>query len=98
MAGTPGVFLFRPKEDHFAVSFESKDDTHYLMFGPNPKMDGEYMLLASEWNRRAGTVTYANEKFKTTSSEIPRLLVSMKYRNVRRVEERNAGGRKIDQP
>ncbi|MCB0683583.1 MAG: hypothetical protein KDC32_22165, partial [Saprospiraceae bacterium] len=57
--GTPGVFLFRPKADHFAVSFESTgNDQRFLMFGPNPKLDGRFVLLASEWERRQGKVTY----------------------------------------
>lgn len=95
-AGTPGVFISRPKEDHFAISFEEGDDTRYLMFGPNPKRDGQYMLMASEWNRRSGKVTYAGAKFQTVSDEIPRLLVSMKYRNQNSVEKRNASGRRVD--
>ncbi len=93
--GTPGVFLFRPKEDHFAISFENKDDTHYLMFGPNPKASGEYQLLASEWNRRSGKVTYAGEKFQTDSDAIPRLLVNLKREGVYKQETRTASGRKV---
>lgn len=95
-AGTPGVFLSRPKEDHFAISFEEGDDTRYLMFGPNPKRDGQYMLMASEWNRRSGKVTYAGAKFQTASDEIPRLLVNMKYRNQSTVEKRKASGRRVE--
>lgn len=95
-SGTPGIFLQRPKEDHFAISFESGDDTRFLMFGPNPKMGGEYALLASEWNRRTGKVTYAGEKFSTSSPEVPRLLVNMKYKKTREVKSREASGRKVD--
>lgn len=93
--GTPGVFLFRPKDDHFAVSFESKDDTHYLMFGPNPKRGGEYQLLASEWDRRTGKVTYAGEKFLTESDAIPRLLVNLKREGSYKRQDRTASGRKV---
>jgi hypothetical protein len=95
-SGTPGIFLSRPKEDHFAVSFEDGDDTRYLMFGPNPKRNGEYTLLASEWNRKSGKVTYAGEKFNTSSYEIPQLMVNMKYKNSRTVENRKAGGRRVE--
>jgi hypothetical protein len=94
--GTPGVFINRPKEDHFAVSFEAGDDTRFLMFGPNPKRAGEYMLLASEWNRRSGKVTYSGEKFQTSAGSIPQLMVNMKYKNDRIVENRKAGGRRVE--
>lgn len=93
--GTPGVFLKRPKEDHFAISFESKGDTHFLMFGPNPKRGGDYMLLASEWDRRSGKVTYAGEKFYTQSDEVPRLLVNLKYTGYNKTEARTAKGRTV---
>lgn len=94
-AGTPGVFLFRPKDEQFAISFDNLGDTHYLTFGPNPRYDGQYMLQASEWNRRTGTVTYAGKKFLTDSEVIPRLLVNLKkeYRNT--VEGRTVGGRTV---
>lgn len=95
--GTPGVFLFRPKDEHFAISFENKGDTHYLTFGPNPKYGGQYMLLASEWDRRSGKVTYAGQKFYTTSQEIPRLLVDLKRENRNTTEGRTAGGRTVKQ-
>ena len=95
-SGTPGVFLFRPKDDHFAVSFESKDDAHYLTFGPNPKYGGQYMLLASEWDKRSGKVTYAGKKFYTSSNVIPRLLVNLKKTSYYKTEGRTAGGRTIN--
>ena len=43
--GTPGLVIFTPKSDRFAVSFENDDD-RYLMFGPNPKTGGRFVLLA----------------------------------------------------
>ncbi len=95
--GTPGVFLFRPKEEHFAISFENKGDTHYLTFGPNPKYGGQYMLLASEWDRKSGKITYAGKKFYTSSAEIPRLLVDLKKETRNKVEGRTAGGRTVKQ-
>jgi hypothetical protein len=94
--GTPGVFINRPKEDHFAISFENGDDTRFLMFGPNPKRDGEYTLLASEWNKRSGKVTYSGEKFKTISDYIPQLMVNMKLKKQYSEENRRAGGRKVE--
>jgi hypothetical protein len=63
--GTPGVFLFRAKEDHFAIGFDGSSDKRFLMFGPNPKQRGTYVLLASEWKDRQGKVRY-DDKFYFT--------------------------------
>lgn len=94
-SGTPGVFLFRPKGEHFAISFENKGDTHYLTFGPNPRYSNQYMLLASDWDKRRGTVTYAGQKFYTSSDQIPRLMVNLKKTTYRKTEGRTAGGRSV---
>jgi hypothetical protein len=94
-AGTPGVFISRPKEDLFAISFESGDDSRYLMFGPNPKNGGIYELRASEWKKRTGVVTYANEKFEVYSDYIPRLMVDLKKSRTDKYERTRAGGRKV---
>jgi hypothetical protein len=96
-AGTPGVYLFQPKEGHFAVSFEPGDDTRYLVFGPNPKFEGRYMLLASEWNRqRQGKVTYAGQRFWTDSNSIPRLQVDIRSTGKYKPSARTVKGRKIE--
>jgi hypothetical protein len=96
-AGTPGVFLFRPQDDHFAVSFESGDDTRFLIFGPNPKQDGRYILLASEWQNRRGKVTYAGEKFRTnTEAAYLTLMVDLKHIQNYEVENRRAKGRRVE--
>lgn len=95
--GTPGVFLFRPEDDHFAIAFESGDDTRYLVFGPNPKMEGRYVLLASEWKNRRGTVTYSGQKFRTNEDAFHlNLIVNLKRIRTDEVEARRAKGRKID--
>lgn len=93
--GTPGVFISRPKEEHFAISFEKKGNTHYLTFGPNPRYSGQYMLLASEWNRKTGRITYAGKKFYTSSEEIPKLMVNLKKESRNSTESRTAGGRSV---
>lgn len=93
---TPGVFLFRPKDDHLAISFEDKGNDYYLTFGPNPKYGGQYMLLATEWDRKTGKVTYAGKKFYTSSVEIPRLLVNLKKESRNTIEGRKAAGRTIE--
>jgi hypothetical protein len=95
--GTPGVFLFNPKVNHFAISFEGRGEERYLMFGPNPKADGRFVLLASDWNRRAGTVTYEGRKFKVDAeSAYASLLVDLKRSNSTAVKSRTAGGRKVE--
>lgn len=93
--GTPGVFISKPKEEHFAISFEKKGDTHYLTFGPNPKYSGHYMLLASEWEQKTGKITYAGKKFYTSSREIPRLMVDLKREDRNSTQSRTAGGRTV---
>ena len=95
--GTPGVFLFRPQENRFAVSFESGGRDRYLMFGPNPQARGRYVLLASDWKRTQGLVSYDNAKYYTpTSSAYAALMVDMN--KVRRIalRSRTAKGRSVD--
>lgn len=95
--GTPGVFLFRAKEDHFAIGFDSNSDKRFLMFGPNPKKQGAYVLLASEWKDRQGRVRF-DDKFYFTdpTSAWANLLVD--YRKVKRVEvaSKTVKGRKVE--
>ena len=95
--GTPGVFLFRPKEDRFAVSFEDGDEQRFLMFGPNPKARGRYVLLASEWKRDKGVVSYEDRKFYTsTSSAYAALLVDLKKVRKVALKSRTAKGRSVN--
>lgn len=95
--GTPGVFLFSPKEDRFAISFESKGEDRYLMFGPNPKQGNRYVLLASEWNRNQGTVTYDGKSYQVAASDaMATLLVNLKKTRRVTVNSRTASGRKIN--
>lgn len=94
--GTPGVFLFRPKDNHFAVAFEDNDDK-YLVFGPSARRGNRYTLLASSWKRRGGQVTYNGRKYFTPSeSAMAVLMVDLKKKRNRSVKTRTAGGRKID--
>lgn len=74
--GTPGLMIFSPKKDRFAVSFEENDK--YLMFGPNAKAGGRFVLLAKDWKKRTGQVTYGGETFYTSSaSAFSALLVDL---------------------
>lgn len=96
-SGTPGVFLFSPKSDRFAISFEDGGDERYLMFGPSPRVNGRFVLLASDWDRREGTVTYEGRKFKVdTESAYSSLMVDLKRSNSIAVKSRTAGGRKVN--
>ena len=93
--GTPGVFLFSPKEDRFAVSFESSDE-RFLMFGPNPKQGNRYLLLASEWEKRGGLVTYGGKRYRVDSRHaLATLMVDLKKVRKTSINSRTASGRKL---
>ncbi|MEM1319957.1 MAG: hypothetical protein AAGG75_06840 [Bacteroidota bacterium] len=94
--GTPGVFVFSPKSERFAVSFEGGSDERYLMFGPNPKNGNRYALLASNWRRRRGQVTYDGRKYYTPGeSAYASLLVDLKRVRKVSVKSRTAKGRTV---
>lgn len=92
---TPGVLMFSPKQDRFAISFEEGEES-FLMFGPNKKAGGKFVLLAKEWDRRVGRVTYKGKTYKTTGqSAMAALLVDVdKARKVSR-KRKKVGGRKV---
>lgn len=95
--GTPGVLLFMPKENRFAVSFEADGDDRYLIFGPNPKAGNRYTLLASEWRRRGGVVTYDGRRFNVgSSSAYASLMVDLKKVRKISVKSRTVRGRKVE--
>jgi len=92
--GTPGVLLFIPKENRMAISFEG--DEEYLMFGASSKLKDRYVLLASDWDQRTGTVTYHGKKYQTSSkSAFAGLLVDMSKINKVNVKRKKASGRTI---
>ncbi|MEO0735028.1 MAG: hypothetical protein AAFZ52_19475 [Bacteroidota bacterium] len=92
---TPGIFVFSPKSQRMAVSFEGSDED-YLIFGPNPKAGDRYTLLASDWNRRSGTVSYAGRKWRVNSADAyASLLIPLKRLRDRDVRGRVAGGRRL---
>ena len=95
-ANTPGVLLFMPKEDRFAVGFDALDDDLYLMFGPNPSMRQRYALLASEWSRNEGRVHYNGNLYDVDSrSGLATLMVDMKKTGTTEYSARKVSGRKI---
>jgi hypothetical protein len=95
--GTPGAFLFSPKNNRFAISFEEGGDSRYLMFGPNPKFNDRYSLLASEWKKKSGKVTYDGKKWRVATGDASAaLLVDMRKIDRVSVNSRVAKGRTID--
>jgi hypothetical protein len=96
-SGTPGVLLFMPRENRFAVSFETQDNDLYLMFGPNPKMRNQYALLAKEWARDHGKVHYNGNLYDVDArSGFATLMVDLKKTGSTQYSSRRAGGRKVD--
>lgn len=93
---TPGVVSFSPKDNRIAVSFED-DDQRYLMFGPNPKAGERYTILARDWERRQGTVTYDNQVFNISSGDaFASLMIDLKRVRDTKINNRTARGRRID--
>ncbi|NJC27316.1 hypothetical protein [Neolewinella antarctica] len=94
-AKTPGVFVFSPKTERVAVSFESNND-NYLVFGPNPNAGNTYVLLAQDWDRRSGSVTYAGKTWRvSTSNAFASLMIPLKELREKKVNGRVVGGRKL---
>ena len=94
--GTPGMYLFSPEKDHYAIGFDAADDNKYLVFGPARQVNGRYVLLAKEWGRNGGKVTYGDKVYQTGSeSAYAFLLVDMDHRSKTKVTSENATGRKV---
>ena len=94
--GTPGVFLLRAKDNHFAIGFDATNDKRFLMFGPNPKRQGDYVLLASEWKDRYGKVRYDDRFFFTDEqSSLATLLVDFRKFKKVEVNSKVERGRKV---
>lgn len=92
---TPGVLVFMPREDRFAVSFESDDDA-YLMFGPNEKYYDRFALLAKEWEKEEGKVHYRGELYDVdNSSAFAALMVDLRREGENKYEVRKATGRTV---
>lgn len=90
---TPGVFIREPKTNRFAVSFES--DNNFLMFGPK-RRGSDFVLLAADWNRNSGKISYNGKIYYTdSSSAYARLLVDMSEINKSSVKRKTVKGRKI---
>ena len=94
--GTPGVFVQSPKANRFGIAFES-DDNNFLMFGPNPKANGRYVLLAKDWNRRTGKVSYGTQTYDTSSaSAAAALMVDIKKAKKIKYKTKKAEGQRVN--
>jgi len=94
--GTPGALINEPKEKRFQVAFE-QEDSKFLMFGPSPRARGRFVLLARDWDRRQGIVTYDGKLWKVGSnSAYAALMVDLKEIQDRKVKSRRASGRKVN--
>ena len=89
------MLSFSPKENRFAINFD--DDDRFLMFGPNQKAGGRFVLLAKDWNRSAGTITYGGESYRTSNaSAFASLLVDLDNVGRTSYNSEKADGRKIN--
>ncbi len=94
--GTPGVVLFTPKGDNLAIGFDARDDSKFLVFGPNPKQRGRYTLLASDWTRYKGKVTYAGNTWQVSASNADiNLLLDLKKRGTTETRVKQETGRRL---
>ena len=95
--GTPGILLFIPKENRYAVSFEDNDNDLFLMFGPNPRADDKFVLLASDWDKKKGKITYGGEKYYTSADNaFACLMVDLTEFRRTDIDSRRAKGRRIE--
>lgn len=95
--GTPGVYMFSPKVNRFAISFEEGGTDRYLIFGPNPKIGNRYAIRGSDFNRSGGTVTYDGLKWQIDRRDaLANLMVDLKRVRTSDVNSRVARGRRID--
>ncbi|NJO86671.1 MAG: hypothetical protein HC821_00915 [Lewinella sp.] len=95
---TPGVYVFSPKENSIAVSFESNND-NFLVFGPNPSSGNRYAIRAKEWNNSAryGIVTYGDREWRISSADgYANILVPLKRLRNQDVSGRVVGGRRVN--
>ncbi len=94
--GTPGTLVFMPKENRLGISFDSGNANNYLMFGPNSKNNNRYCLLANEWDRNEGTVTYGPNYWKTPAgSAFATLIVDYKNMQKTNYSSKSPGGRVV---
>lgn len=93
--GTPGVFVQAPKQDRFAISF-GNGKGQFLMFGPNSKANGRFVLLAKNWDRRSGQISYGGQIYETSSeSAYAALMVDVKRARRTKTDSKEAKGQRV---
>lgn len=93
---TPGVMVFSPKANRLAISFEEGSDQRFLMFGPNPKAGNRYVVLAKDWNRYDGQVSYDGKEYTVEASNaLSSLMVDLRKVEKVEINSRTAQGRKL---
>jgi hypothetical protein len=94
--GTPGIMEYTRDRNKMAIRFEEGGD-RYLMFGPNPKYGGKYMLLASEWTRVSGKVHYEGNIYRAENqSQLATLMIDLKRLGKTDVKSRTADGVRVN--
>jgi len=94
--GTPGVVLFAPKPNQLAIGFDPRDDGKFLVFGSNPKMRGRYTLLAKDWERYSGKVTYDGQTWNVgVASGDVNLLLDLRRKGQTERNVQSPGGRRV---
>jgi hypothetical protein len=67
------------------------------MFGPNEKNDGRFALLAKDWEKQIGTVTYNGESYTVrNTSAFSTLLVDLKKVVNNKSKYKSEKGRRVD--
>ncbi|MEP6646020.1 MAG: hypothetical protein ABJC12_02950, partial [Saprospiraceae bacterium] len=96
--GTPGVLVLMPKDDRFGISFEKADNDAFLMFGPNPKYDDRFALLAQDWERESGKIHYKGQLYTVDAgSAYSSLMVDLKRVGQNQYETKHVQGRKVNE-
>ncbi len=94
---TPGVYMFSPKDNRLAVSFEDGGENRFLIFGANPRASDRYTLLGSDWNRNQGVVTYDGLKWSINGQDgFATLMVNLKRLEQTDRNSRVAAGRRVN--
>jgi hypothetical protein len=94
-SGTPGTLVMMPKENRFGVSFEN-DDQAYLMFGPNPKVENHYCLLAQSWEQDYGEIHYKDNLYHVGAESADAcLMIELKKTGNEEHVSQTVSGRKL---
>ena len=67
------------------------------MFGPNQKAKGRYVLLAKDWGKNSGDITYGGTVYETSSaSAYAALMVDIKRARKTKYRTKTAEGNRVD--